>query len=127
MRLEDPRVVVEVRRTRAARRLSLTVSHVDRTVRVSAPPRCTDAALLKFLEQHKAWLRGALAAAPDLSPIADGAWLPFAGAPLFIKAHPGRRGSRLLQTRLDRRDAREHGLSDPAAPSATLTDDAAEQ
>lgn len=95
--LEDPAVSVEIRRSRAARRLSLSVSHIDGAARLTAPPDCPDSTLLRFLENHRDWLRDALGAAPSVRLIGDGLQIPFAGEPIVVRAAPGKRGVRLLR------------------------------
>lgn len=92
--LEDPAVSVEIRRSRGARRLSLSVSHIDGAARLTAPPDCSEASLRRFLDSHRDWLRKALGATPEARLIADGCEIPFAGRLIRIEALRGLRGVR---------------------------------
>ncbi|MEL6978087.1 MAG: SprT family zinc-dependent metalloprotease [Pseudomonadota bacterium] len=95
LQLDDPNVTVSIRRSRAARRFSLSVSHIDGAARLTAPHHSSEAALRRFVEGHRDWLRDALGAAPQAAPICDGADILFEGEPLRIAAQPGSRGVRL--------------------------------
>lgn len=91
LRLDDPPVEVTVRRSAAARRLTLTVPAGGEGPRLTAPPGAREAEIRLFLLRQSDWLRAALERAPEARPVAPGARLPVAGRPLLIEARPGRR------------------------------------
>lgn len=59
-----------LRRSRSARRLSLTVSRIDGRVTVTAPARCSIRQVAAFVEDHEDWLRSV--SARSLAPITLG-------------------------------------------------------
>lgn len=90
--LDDPEIRIAVRRSAAARRLSLTVSSIDGRARLTLPARCARRAAERFLDQNREWLRRALAHAPAIVPLEPGAQAPFRGALLTVLGENGRRG-----------------------------------
>lgn len=92
LKLEDPPVSVELRRSRGARRISLSVSHIDGAARLTAPADCPEAALIRFLDSHRDWLRRALRSTPEMRLIGDGRSVPFGDETLLIRAVRGGRG-----------------------------------
>ncbi|MBX2855557.1 MAG: M48 family metallopeptidase [Rhodobacteraceae bacterium] len=92
--LEDPPLSVELRRSAAARRLSLTVSHIDGRARLTAPRNCPRSAAVAFLRDHRDWLRGAMSRALEVVILTPGAEVPYQGRSVLIK-HSSRRGVRL--------------------------------
>ena len=95
--LEDPPLSVELRRSAAARRLSLTVSHIDGRARLTAPRNCPRSAAVAFLRDHRDWLRGAMSRALEAVVLEAGAQIPFQGEPIVIR-RSARRGVRLTSS-----------------------------
>lgn len=98
--LDQPSTTVELRRTAAARRLSLSVSQIDGRVLLTAPPRCPRRTAESFLDQHRDWLRGAIERAPTPVALAPGAITPFLGRAHLIESGPGRSVRRIGVDRL---------------------------
>lgn len=94
--LSDPPVSVRLNRSRAARRISLSVSRIDGRARVTAPLACPVAEIQAFLESHADWLSAAVARAPDSIPIEPGLLLPFKDGGLRLEHDVARRGVRFL-------------------------------
>lgn len=88
--LGDPRLQIELRRSAGARRLSLSVSHIDGRARLTVPDRCPQSAAKAFLVEHRDWLIGAMARAPSLVTIAPDVEVPYLGAPHLIEAARGK-------------------------------------
>lgn len=97
MTVEDLPVTIALRQTRAARRLSLSVSHVDGGVTLTTPPHCSLDTLQRFVATHRAWLRNAVAAAPTAATIDDGVEIPFQGSPVTVRWASGRRSTQLSE------------------------------
>ena len=94
IKLEDPALSVELRRSAGARRLSLTVSHIDGRARLTAPRNCPRSAAVAFLRDHRDWLRGAMSRALEAVVLQPGAEFPYQGRSVRI-THSSRRGVRL--------------------------------
>ena len=94
----DPPVTVALRRTRAARRLSLRVSATDGRVTLTLPPRTPLREAQAFARSREGWIRGHLATPPPPLPPVPGATIPLRGRPVALL--PGPRplldGDRLL-------------------------------
>lgn len=84
IRLSHPPVEVEVRRTRGARRLTLSVGRVDGALRITMPSAASLAEAQAFAERHSDWLASALARRPKPLEPRAGAMLPVAGRMLEI-------------------------------------------
>jgi predicted metal-dependent hydrolase len=86
----SPPVEVTLRRSRAARRLSLRVSGLDGRVTLTIPARTRDAEAIAFLREREPWLRAALARVPAMAAIGPGSVIPVEGARLTVDVVPGR-------------------------------------
>ncbi len=91
LRLDDPPVEVTVRRSAAARRITLTVPATGEGPRLTAPKAAREAELRLFLVRQADWLRAALERAPAPRMVAPGAALPVSGRLLTVEARPGPR------------------------------------
>lgn len=87
----DPPVAVALRRSRAARRLSLRVSRLDGRVMLTLPPGVADRTALAFLRERADWVRRALAEVQGPQRVGPGALLPVEGVPHRVAAGPVRR------------------------------------
>jgi predicted metal-dependent hydrolase len=76
---EDYRV--EFRRSQRARRLSLKVSHTERTAILTLPEHGQIEDAHNFLARHMDWLKRQLDRLPEPAPFVDGAVIPLRGAP----------------------------------------------
>lgn len=95
LELRDPPVQVALRRSRGARRMSLSVSRIDGGARLTIPHRCSRKAARAFLEEHRDWLRATLAKTPAERRIAIGSELPYRGRVLTLRHAPKTRLLRL--------------------------------
>lgn len=87
----DPPVVVQLKTSARARRLSLRVSRLDGRVTMTVPRGIRAREVEAFAREKAHWIRGHLAKRPaDLVPH-PGARLPFEGRLLDVTAQPGRR------------------------------------
>lgn len=93
--IADPPVRVRVRRTRAARRISLTVSSIDGRAQLTMPHRCARRAAEAFVQENRAWLKRMVDRVPPADPIAPNARLPFRGRMLLVRGETGRRTARI--------------------------------
>lgn len=91
--LDDPETEVVLRRSRRARRMTLTVPGRGEPPRVTAPPHASLSEIRMFLMRQSDWLRRALVRAPQANAVAFGATIPVAGARLLIA--PSASGRRL--------------------------------
>ncbi len=91
IQLDDPEISIAVRRTKRARRLTLTVPQDGGPPRVSAPPRVPMSEIRMFLLRQGDWLRQAMARAPEAEIVRIGARLPIAGTMLEIVERTGSR------------------------------------
>ncbi len=87
--ISDPEITVAVRRSKRARRLTLTVPHDGGPPRVTAPPSAPLSDIRMFLMRQGDWLRDAMARAPAPEIVRIGAAVPVAGRLLAITARPG--------------------------------------
>lgn len=108
--LDDPRTEVVVRRSARARRITLSVPRNGDAPRVTAPPHVGAADIRMFLLRQADWLRAALARAPDIVTIRDGAVVPVAGAPVAIRWTKGVR----RPPRIENGQIIVEGAGDPA-------------
>ncbi|TVQ54702.1 MAG: M48 family peptidase [Rhodobacteraceae bacterium] len=90
IRLDDPAVTVLLRRSARARRFTLTVRPGEDAARLTAPAAAPAREARLFLERQAEWLRGAMARAPSIEPVAVGSTLPVEGRPVTIR--PAARG-----------------------------------
>ncbi len=114
--LDEPPVTVTLRRSRAARRFTLSVSRLDGTARLTLPAAAPLAEAEAFLVRQAGWLAEAVARAPASERVRPGAILPFRGDPvtLTLAAGPARRPPRIENDRL-----LVHGPAE-AAPARAL-------
>lgn len=91
IQLDDPETPVAIRRSKRARRLTLTVPHDGGPPRISAPPRVPISEIRMFLLRQSDWLRDAMARAPELQVVQIGGRLPVAGHMLEIVERSGSR------------------------------------
>ena len=87
----DPPVVVTLRRSARARRLSLRVSRLSGQVTLTCPPYVPDAEAHRFAAEKEPWMRKHLASRPEQTLIEIGATLPIEGRMTPVFAGPGRR------------------------------------
>ncbi|MBZ0215884.1 MAG: M48 family metallopeptidase, partial [Fimbriimonadaceae bacterium] len=88
----DGRIVpVVLRHNARARRFILRVDPKARAVKLTIPPGGTIAEANRFLDKQKNWVRVRLNRLPAIIPFADGAKIPFRGAPHMIAHRPGPR------------------------------------
>ncbi|MFO7853638.1 MAG: hypothetical protein R6V44_00110, partial [Paracoccaceae bacterium] len=108
-------MTVTLRRSRAARRFTLSVSRLDGTARLTLPAGASLAEAEAFLARQSDWLAEAVARAPASEAVRPGACLPFRGAPvtLTLAEGPARRPPRIEDARL-----LVHGPADRAARHA---------
>jgi predicted metal-dependent hydrolase len=85
-----PPIEVNLRRSRATRRMSLRVSHLDGRVTLSIPARLPLRQARAFLDEKADWVRGHLAHRPVAPEVGLGAVIPVEGQPVGILAS-GRR------------------------------------
>ena len=86
----EPPIEVQLRRSSAARRLSLRVSRMDGRVTLTLPRHAREAQGLAFLDERRDWLRDQLARlSPALVP-APGLRFPLEGTELILATGPGR-------------------------------------
>jgi len=90
----NPPIPVVLRRSKAARRLSLRVSSLDGKVSLTLPHRGSKREALAFLREKEIWIRGHLAKRPDESVVEIGAEIPVEGQMRLIGVH-SRRSVRL--------------------------------
>lgn len=91
IQLDDPDITVAIRRSKQARRLTLTVPHDGGPPRVTAPPRVATSEIRMFLLRQGDWLRSAVDRAPEAEVVRIGGRVPVAGRTLEIAARPGPR------------------------------------
>lgn len=72
---------IEVRRSQRARRLSLKVSHTERSAILTLPEQGQEKDAQEFLARHMDWLKRQLDRLPQPAPLVDGAIVPLRGAP----------------------------------------------
>jgi len=91
--LDGTTVPLAVQWNARARRLTITVDHTQRQVRLVLPRRvCLDEGL-EFCRKHGDWIINRLAALPAPIPFAHGSWLPLLGEPHRVHHVPeARRG-----------------------------------
>lgn len=92
IRLDDPDILVRLRRHAGARRLTLSVR--DGEARLTAPPGAPDAEARRFLARQREWLREAMRRSPPPQSVRLGARLPFGDGVLEIADGGRSRGCR---------------------------------
>jgi predicted metal-dependent hydrolase len=86
----SPPVVITLRRSPRARRLSLRVSGLDGRVTLTLPARTREAEALDFARSREDWIRAALGRVPPVTAVGEGAMLPVEGRLLRVTVAPGR-------------------------------------
>ena len=86
----EPPIEVQLRRSAAARRLSLRVSRMDGRVTLTLPRHAREAQGLAFLKERQGWLRDQLAGLEPVRMPAPGAAFPLEGQELILASGPGR-------------------------------------
>ena len=86
----DPPIEVRIRRSKRARRFSLTVNRADGRARLSMPIWAAESEAIAFLSDREDWLRQHVAAAPVQMRPAVGGVLPIEGMDRPIVAGGGR-------------------------------------
>jgi predicted metal-dependent hydrolase len=81
----DPPLVVALRRSARARRISLRVSRLDGGVTLTLPEGASSALGERFLHERAAWLRAAVAGIDAPMPVVEGAALPVEGRALMLE------------------------------------------
>ncbi len=89
IRLDDPAVLVRLRRSRAARRFTLSVRPGEEGARLTVPAAAPRVEAERFVARQSEWLRGALARAPSTATVAVGGSIPVDGEEVEIVAAPG--------------------------------------
>ncbi len=92
LEFEDLTIPLTVRRSRAARRISLRIDVSRRGAVLTLPARAGLSAGLDFVAEKALWLRDAYARLPAPMPFADGAIIPLRGRPHRIAHRPLARG-----------------------------------
>jgi len=101
---------VEVRRHPAARRLTLRVSPVRRTVILTMPDACDLDEAGTFVEKNLDWLHERLASLPQVMPFIDGGAVPVRGRMHRLCFVGAKRGSQIVWVeQLDGRGRRANG------------------
>lgn len=93
IQLDDPEISVVIRRSKRARRLTLTVPHDGGPPRVTAPPRIAASEIRMFLLRQGDWLRQAIDRAPEPEVVQIGAVILVAGRTFEITSRSGVRKS----------------------------------
>ena len=94
LKLKDaPEIEVRLRRSAAARRMSLRVSQLDGSVTLTVPRRLPLRQAQAFVQERSDWLREATGAAQSPEPIAFGTSVPIEGALKTVVPAPGKRVS----------------------------------
>jgi predicted metal-dependent hydrolase len=84
IRLDDPDILVRLRRSRAARRFTLSLRPGEDAARLTLPARAPLAEAERFLERQSDWLRGAVDRIPAAESVRIGTVLPVDGFDLRI-------------------------------------------
>lgn len=87
LKVGAPEMVVNLRRNKRAKRLTLRVSSVDGTPVLTLPPRVALREAQKFLDRQEDWLRERLNAAPERVVVRVGVPIPFLGEKLVVATH----------------------------------------
>ena len=90
LRIGDPAIEVQLRRSARARRMVLRVAAAGRGPTLTLPSGVPLAQARAFLADNEGWLRRHLAEGAARSPVVDGSVLPFAGGNLTLVHRPGR-------------------------------------
>ena len=85
-----PEILISVRRSKQANRLSLRVSRLHRTVTITGPHTVDIQHFLDFVAQKRPWIIGHFADLPQPTAVKIGSYLPFLGHELLI-AHGANR------------------------------------
>ncbi|GAA6180341.1 SprT family zinc-dependent metalloprotease [Shimia sp. NS0008-38b] len=86
----SPPIVVMVRHSKQARRISLRVSRLDGKVTLTVPRGVSDREAMGFASEKQSWLRRQLQQQPELVTVAQGAVVPVAGRERRVVAGAGR-------------------------------------
>lgn len=90
LRALDPPVTVSLRRSAAARRLTLRISARDGSIHLTIPRRTGLAEARAFLVRQEGWLRARLAETPPVVTVGPGTMLPVEGRPVTLLPGTGR-------------------------------------
>lgn len=74
-----PPVSIAITRSKRARRLSLRVSRLDGSVKMTVPHACSERMAMSFLRERQSWLQQALAGIEGPARVQAGMELPIAG------------------------------------------------
>jgi predicted metal-dependent hydrolase len=91
IRLDDPAILVRLRRSARARRFTLSLRPGDADARLTAPACARDRETRDFLDRHAEWLRAALARRPPGVTVAHGVAVPVDGRLVTVAAVERRR------------------------------------
>lgn len=86
----DGPVPVDIRRSAAAKRITLRVSSATGRVLLTLPARTAIETARAFAEAQRGWIAARLAALPDRLAFVDGTTVPIRGVPHLIRHEPGR-------------------------------------
>ncbi len=89
--LDDRPVILRLRRSERARRVSLRIDPALGEVVVVLPSGADPAEGLRFASEKSAWIGRQIDTLPPRVPFAEGATVPYRGAPHVLRRHPGRR------------------------------------
>lgn len=92
IRLDDPDIIVRIRRSQRARRLTLSLRPGEDEARLTLPFEANEGDARAFLDRQNAWIREALARTPSAVCVEIGARIPIDGALAPIRASGRARG-----------------------------------
>lgn len=82
----DPPVLLTLRRSSRAKRISLRISALDGRVTLTLPAKLPEREALEFAAEKEDWIRGHLARHPDVVDVDIGAEIPVEGQPHLVVA-----------------------------------------
>lgn len=86
----EPPIVVALRRTARARRLTLRISGLDGQVTLTVPPHVPADEARAFVRSRETWLRSKLGSISGPELVGDGTVLPVEGVHTTVRLRPGR-------------------------------------
>lgn len=91
LQIGDPPILVQLRPNPRAKRMTLRVSAVDGTARLTLPKRSSLRAAKRFLNEQEGWLRGHIGKTPARVVIEAGVEVSLYGEPFLLAQHRGAR------------------------------------
>ncbi len=117
----NPPIIVHLRTSRRARRLSLRLSRLDGKVTLTRPTFATDQEAIGFLEDRADWLREHFADVRPAQAVSVGATVPYLGQEVQIRLGTGRRAA-VSEDAITVPDARRAGIMVKALLKARARD-----